>query len=74
MHGNFSFVFKIFVGIALIQCTPVIGLDLWEHAYFTQYEGNKEAYVEAFWRFVDWEKVSSNFEEFTLNGKVGPLI
>jgi Fe-Mn family superoxide dismutase len=39
-------------------------LDLWEHAYFTQYEGDKEAYVNRFWEFLDWEKVSNDFEGF----------
>lgn len=72
MHGNLHPL--RYLGIALIQCTPVLGLDLWEHAYFTQYEGSKDAYVDAFWRFVDWEVVSNNFEQFTLNSKVGPLV
>lgn len=58
-----------------MQCVPVIGLDLWEHAYFAQYQGNKESYVENFWRFVDWERVSLNFEKFNLEGyKVGPIL
>jgi superoxide dismutase len=40
-----------------------------------QYEGNKEAYVEQFWRHIDWEKVCSNFEKFNFEGgKVAPLI
>jgi superoxide dismutase len=44
-------------GIALIQCTPVIGLDLWEHAYLTpQYEGDKGAYVDRFWTHLNWGK------------------
>jgi len=52
-----------------------LGLDLWEHAYFVQYEGNKEAYVDAFWDCVNWEKVSFNFEKFNLDGfKVAPLL
>ena len=57
-----------------IQCTPILALDLWEHAYFTQYEGNKEAYVDKFWSYVNWAKVSENFEKFNLTGKLAPLI
>lgn len=57
-----------------MNCTPVIGLDLWEHAYFTHYKGDKEAYVENFWNFVDWGKVSLNFEKFNSQHKVAPLI
>lgn len=58
-----------------MQCTPVIGLDLWEHSYFSQYEGDKGAYVDNFWKVIDWEKVSSNFEKYNLDGfKVAPII
>lgn len=61
-------------GIALVQCTPVIGIDLWEHAYFTpQFEGNKAAYVEKFWDHVNWGKVSSTFETHVIAGKVAPI-
>ena len=62
-------------GIALIQCTPVIGLDLWEHAYLTpQYEGDKGAYVDRFWTHLNWGKVSHFFESHNLAGKVAPLL
>ena len=61
-------------GIATVTLTPIIGLDLWEHAYFNQYEGDKERYIENFWGFVDWDKVSENFERFNLDNKVAPLL
>ena len=53
----------------------MIGIDLWEHAYFDRFHGDKEAYVETFWNFVNWDKVSENFEKYNLNGfKVAPII
>ncbi|CDW84501.1 superoxide dismutase [Stylonychia lemnae] len=62
-------------GIALVQCLPIIGLDLWEHSYFTQYEGDKEDYVNRFWDFIDWGKVSANFESHNEpTYKLAPLL
>ena len=39
---------------------------MWEHAYLFRFEGNKGAYVDKFWEFVDWGKVSEVFEKFKL--------
>eukprot|EP00347_Sterkiella_histriomuscorum_P024426 403331158 len=62
-------------GIALVQCLPIIGIDLWEHSYFSQYEGEKEAYVNRLWDCIDWERVCSNFENFNVGTyKLGPLV
>ena len=60
-------------GVAEPQCTPIFGIDLWEHAYFTQYHGNKENYSSAFFDELDWNKLSYNFEEFNLKGQMAPL-
>lgn len=42
--------------------TPVLGLDLWEHAYLLRYETARRDYVQAFWDLVNWEEVNRRFE------------
>lgn len=60
-------------GVVDVQCTPILGLDLWEHAFLQQYGGNKEAYVDEFFKCVQWGIVSANFELFNSQGNPTPV-
>lgn len=42
---------------------PILGIDLWEHAYFLDYQYDKKKYVDTFLNFVNWEKVSDNYKD-----------
>lgn|SRR5690606_8129004 len=47
--------------VAEVKGTPIIGLDVWEHAYYLKYQNKRPDYIDAFWNVIDWDAAEKNY-------------
>ena len=49
--------------IAEVKGTPILGIDVWEHAYYLKYQNKRAGYLSVIWDIVNWDEVSKRYED-----------
>jgi Fe-Mn family superoxide dismutase len=57
-----------------VKGTPILGNDVWEHAYYLTYRNRRPDYLKAWWDVVDWEKVAERYEAASARSRASETV
>jgi Fe-Mn family superoxide dismutase len=53
-----------YMDVSDFKCDPILGIDVWEHAYYLKYQNKRPDYLKVIWNVINWDKVAERYNEF----------